>query len=176
MKESFAEFIKIYLKGMIPFFMTLVLMLLNFLPTHIPFSHFLRPDISMICIYFWVLYRSDLFGLVSVIILGVASDSLSGTPFGINLFVFLLTYVLTLTYWSYVYAKSFLISWVGFALVLASGLICKWLLLSVYYKTFLLLSHIGLTFMVTLLIYPLIARLNIMVQNKYLSFDGEIHE
>lgn len=176
MKESFGEILRLYFKGLVPFLLTLFFILLNFIPTHLPLAHFFRPDVAMVCVYFWVLYRPDLFGLMSIIVLGIAVDTLSGLPFGVHLFVFLIAYLLTIIYGRYVYAKSFSISWFGFVLVLAGSLVSKWLLLSIYYKTFLLFSHIILTFIVTILIYPFIAYLNIVIQNKYLSFDGEIHE
>ena len=176
MEESLSEIMVLSLKKLIPLCVTLFWVLALCVPTHLPLSHFFRPDLAMACLYFWVLYRSDLFSILCVLILGVVSDSLSGTPFGLNLLVFVVAYILTLTYGSYVNTKPFFISWIGFALVFLLVLFLKWILLSIYHKTFLLTEHIALTYVTTVLIYPLMARINIFVQNKYLRFEGEIHE
>ena len=176
MEESFSEILILSAKKLIPLFVTLFWVLVLCVPTHLPLSHFFRPDLAMACLYFWVLYRSDLFSIFCVLILGVVSDSLSGTPFGLNLLVFIFAYMLTLTYGSYVNTKPFFISWIGFALVFLLVLFLKWLLLSIYYKTFLFVEYIVLTYVTTILIYPLMTRINIFVQNKYLRFEGEIHE
>jgi len=176
MKESLSEILVLSFKKLIPLFLTLFCVLVLFVPSHIPLSHFFRPDLAMACLYFWVLYRSDLFSVFCVVVLGVVSDSLSGTPFGLNLLVFVFAYILTLTYGSYVNTKPFFISWVGFALVFFLSLFLKWILLSIYHKMFLPVPHILLTYAATVLIYPLMAQINIFVQNKYLRFEGEINE
>lgn len=176
MKESFSEILILSFKKLIPLFLTLFCVLVLFVPTHMPLSHLFRPDLAMACLYFWVLYRSDLFSTFCVLILGVVSDSLSGMPFGLNLLVFIFAYILTLTYGSYVNTKPFFISWVGFAIVFFLSLFLKWILLSIYHKMFLPVPHIFLTYASTVLMYPLMAQINIFVQNKYLRFEGEINE
>ena len=123
MKDSFSEILILSFKKTIPLFFTLFWVLVLCVPTHLPLSHFFRPDLAMACLYFWVLYRSDLFSVFSVVILGFVSDTLSGTPFGVDLFVFIFVYILTLTYGSYANTKPFLVSWFGFALVFLAGLV-----------------------------------------------------
>lgn len=176
MKESLSEILILSLKKAIPLLLALFFVLAFCVPLPFPSSHYFRPDLAAACLYFWVLYRPDLFSVLSVVILGMASDGVSGTPFGLNLMAFVLMYVLTLTYGSYVNTKPFLVSWFGFAVVFLAGLFAKWLILSVYYKTFLLTEHIYLTYMATVLIYPLVARINIFVQNQYLRFEGDLNE
>ena len=176
MKESFSEILLLSLKKAIPLLLTIFFVLVFCVPLPLPHIHYFKPDVGAACLYFWVLYRSDLFSVLSVALLGLAIDGVSGTPFGLNLMVFMLMYILTLTYGSYVNTKPFLISWFGFAVVFLAALFAKWLILSVYYKVFLLTEHIFLTYFATVLIYPLLARINIFVQNTYLRFEGEIHE
>jgi len=176
MKESLTDILQSYFKKLIPLMLTLLFMFINMIPSHIPLANFLRPDMVLMCLYFWVLYRSDLFGFFCVLILGIVSDNLSGMPYGVNIFTFIVAYLLTLLYGYYMYAKSFFVSWVGFAVVLLISLFCKWMVLCFYHKTYLQVDNIFLTYGMTVFLYPLMARLNIFVQNKYLSFEGEIHE
>ena len=63
MKESLSEMLMISFKRHIPLFLTLFCVILLCVPTHLPLSHFFRPDLAMACLYFWVLYRSDLFSM-----------------------------------------------------------------------------------------------------------------
>ena len=176
MKESLREILNGYFKKTIPLLTTLFLVLIGFVPTHLPFSHFLRPDLALICLYFWVLYRLDLFGVLSVIVLGLVVDSLSGAPFGMNICVLVFAYILTITYGSYVNTKPFLISWIGFAIVCFLALLFKWVSFSIYYKTFLSFGHILMSYLVSILIYPFIAQLNIFIQNAYLKDEEVINE
>ncbi len=176
MKESFAELAANQLKKFIPFFVTLFLVLIDFVPTHLPLSHFLRPDLALICVYFWLLYRLDLFGVVSTLLLGLVVDSLSGVPLGTNICVFMLVYLLTMMISSYVNTKPFMISWLVFALIALAAFLFKWILFCVYYRVFLTLPNILTTYLVTVLIYPLIARLNMALQNRYLKTSEDIDE
>lgn len=176
MKDSFAEIASNQLKKFIPFLLTLFLVLIDFVPTHLPLSHFLRPDLALICVYFWLLYRLDLFGVVSVLLLGVVVDSLSGVPLGTNICVFMLVYLLTMMISSYVNTKPFMISWLIFALIAFVAFLFKWILFCVYYRVILELPNILTTYIVTVLIYPLIARLNMLLQERYLKTSEDIDE
>ncbi|MBR2299674.1 MAG: rod shape-determining protein MreD [Alphaproteobacteria bacterium] len=176
MKESFTEILTGCFKRYFPLLMALLFVLISFVPIHLPSWHILKPDFAIIFLYFWALYRSDLFGIVSVIILGLAVDSLSGAPFGMNIIVFVFAYILTLRYANYVNVKPFFISWVGFAFVCFISFFLKWILFSVYYKTFLSFLHILINCAETILIYPLIARLNMYVQNEFLGGDEILDE
>jgi len=172
MNDTWIEILSAKLKNMIPILSALGLVLIAFIELHLPFLHSLRPDVACISVYFWVLYRLDLFGIFSTFFLGLIVDSLSGAPFGMNVFVLSLVYVLTISYGSYVNTKPFLISWLGFAAVFFAALVFKWVVFSVYYRVFLSFWHIFITYAVTVLIYPLIARLNMFLQNRYLADEG----
>ena len=69
MNESLIEVLTAKFKMVVPFLCSLFLVLMDFIAVYIPLSHYLRPDIACICVYFWVLYRLDMFGIISVAIL-----------------------------------------------------------------------------------------------------------
>ena len=176
MDDSFSDIIYNQIRRILPLLYTILLILLAYIPVCIPLSKFLRPDVSMICVYFWSLYRRDLFGPISVACVGVVADSLSATPLGSNMFVFMLIYVLAINFSSLVNTKPFVVSWVGFSIISLVAFLIKWLVISVYYSTF--LSFIGILtgYVATVLLYPLIARLNVFVQNKFLANEEVIYE
>ena len=176
MEDSFSDIILYQFKKVLPLLFTVILVMLAYVPIRIPFSKFLRPDVAMICVYFWTLYRRDLFGPISVAVLGIVADSLGAVPLGINMFVFILVYVLAITYGMFVNTKPFAISWIGAALILLVAYITKWLLMSVYYSVFLPFTGTCIGYLATILLYPLIARLNIFMQNRFLANDEVIYE
>lgn len=176
MEESFFEIISGNFKKIIPLILSLFLVLINFIPVHIPLTHFLRPDLAIISVYFWVLYRPDLFGPVSTLILGLFVDFLSASPLGLHVFVLMSMYVLIVTLAGYVNTKPFITSWVGFGIICFIALFLKWVLLSCYTHHLISMAYIVITYFVTVLIYPLFARFDIYIQNKFLSVDEAIDE
>ena len=169
MDETLTEFLGNHLKRFLPLLCSIFLLLIIYIPVHLPLSRFLRPDLGMICVYFWALYRQDLFGAASAFVLGLIADSLSAVPFGLNSFVFIFIFVLSSASSSYVNMKPFAVSWAGFALVSFLASVSKWLLASVFYSRFLAFGNIFVGYMATVCLYPLIARLNIFIQNRYLA-------
>jgi len=92
------------------------------------------------------------------------------------MFVFISVYVLAITFGIYVNTKPFAISWIGFALISLVAFLIKWLLMSVYYSNFLPLTGVLLGYVATVLLYPLVARLNVVIQNRFLATDEVIYE
>lgn len=176
MDESIDEIVEYGLKKLLPFLCSVVLLLLTYIPIHLPLSQFLRPDVAMICVYFWVLYRRDLFGVFTVVLLGLINDSLSAVPTGINIFILMMIYVQTCSFGSYVNTKPFSVSWGGFAIISFLAFTIKWLLLSMYYSHFLPFGGVFAGYLATALLYPLIARLNIFIQNNFLAGEEVIYE
>lgn len=176
MDDSFSDILMLQLKRLLPLFCSLMLILAACIPVHLPLSKFLRPDVGMICVYFWTLYRQDLFGSLSVFLLGFVADSISGVPIGLNIFVFLLVFVLASTFGCYVNTKPFAVSWAGFAVISLLAFGAKWLLASVYYSRFLLSGGILAAYATTVMIYPLLAWFNIFIQNRFLAGEEVIYE
>ena len=176
MKESFREMTVNYLKTLIPFFSTLLLVLICFVPTHIPLSHFLRPDVGLACVYFWVLYHRDVFGLAALALLGIIVDTLSGTPLGVHIAVFVFVYLMTIYFGNLVNTKPFIVSWTGFAGVCLMALFIKGGILSLYHSKTVPILYVLMTYLATVLIYPLITKFNIFLYDKYLFDDEVIYE
>lgn len=176
MKESLKEAALYRIKALIPFFSSLFLMLVFFVPTHIPLSHFLRPDIGLICVYFWALYCRNVFGLISIILLGAVMDTLSMMPMGLHIAVFVFVYLMAAYFGNLVNTKPFIVSWTSFAVVCFMALGLKTAILSLYYHRMIPFLYVLMIYAASVLIYPLIARINIWLKEKYLTDDEEIYE
>lgn len=172
MEESLSEVISQQFKKLLPLLCSAVSLLVSYIPVHLPFISMLRPDMGLICVFFWALYRQDLFNFGSAFVLGFLADCMSAAPLGLNVFVYLFIFMLCSTFGRFINMKPFMVNWCGFASVLAFALLIKWLLISFYYRQFLPLSGVAFSYGATLFWYPLIARLNMWIQNRYL-FDAE---
>lgn len=172
MEESLSEVISQRFKKLLPLLCSAGFLLISYIPVHLPFFSMLRPDMGLICVFFWALYRQDLFNFGSAFTLGFVADCMSAAPLGLNVFVYLFIFMLCSTFGRFINMKPFRVSWFGFAAVLALALLLKWLLISFYYRRFLALGGVSLAYGVTLFWYPLIARVNMWIQNRFL-FDAE---
>lgn len=176
MDESISNVVSYQLKKILPLISSVLLVLFTYIPLSVPLLKFLRPDVALICVYFWTLYRRDLFGPISVALLGVVSDSLTSLPLGTNMFVFIFVYIMSINYARFVNAKSFAVGWFGFAIISFVAFFVKWLMMSFYYSQFLHFLGIFAGYISTILLYPLIVRLNVFVQNKMIANEEVVYE
>lgn len=176
MEESFSEIIENFFKKLLPLLSAIILMLLAYIPVHLPLSPFLRPDIGVICVFFWSLYRQDLFNVFSAFFLGVIADSMSAVPLGLNIFIYLFIFVVCSIFGRYINMKPFIINWIGFASISAMAIGLKWLLASVYYSQFLPVTETIAGYAATVFLYPLFARLNMYIQNRFLLDEEAVYE
>src|SRR4051812_6547521 len=77
-------------RRMVPFALTLTLMLFALTPAQIPALSHLTPMYALAAVYFWSIYRPDLIGYGTVFGLGILEDLLTGTPLGSSALVLLL--------------------------------------------------------------------------------------
>ena len=94
MSEDLDENITSLFQRLLPFMSSVLLLLISYIPLDFSVFNNIRPSIGLICVYFWMLHRPDLFNLWSVYFLGVIDDIISSAPFGSNIFAMLLLYVL----------------------------------------------------------------------------------
>ena len=170
MREDLKENMKLSIQKSVPFLLSLLFILFNYIPSGLSFSHILRPAIGMICVFYWMLHRPDLFNMFMVFFLGFISDIMSSAPMGADIIAFLTVYVLLSNMFSFFNSKPFIFIWYGFAFIfiLAEGV--KWLLVSVYYGKFIPLGSLFFTILFTIACYPVISFINDAAR-KYLMND-----
>lgn len=171
MAKEFEENITSIFQHMLPFLVSAILLLFSYVPFDFMFLNSIRPAMGMICVYFWLQHRPDLFNLWSVFFLGVLDDVVTSSPLGSNIFELLLMYVLVNNTSRFLNAKPFIVLWYGFALLALVTMLSRWLIVSVYYSQFLPLSMLFFSYMVTIAVYPLISLLLAFVQNNFIQDD-----
>ena len=166
LSESFSENLFLSLQRLIPLISSILLLFLSYIPIDIAFSSSIRPVVSLICAYFWVVHRPDLFNLGSVYVLGIVEDVITSAPFGSNVFMLLLMYLLASNLAKYFSAKPFVFTWYVFAGLAFVVMLARWLLVSVYYSQFLPLGMLMFSVLATAAFYPVFSFVNAFIQNR----------
>lgn len=166
MNENWREIFVVYLQKLLPLLSALLLLFVSYMPALPMVFH---PSISVICVYYWMLHRPDVFNLFSVFVLGLVQDLISSAPWGSNVFGLLILFVLASNFLKYFNGKPFEVIWAGFVPAAFAAMFAKWFILSVYYSQFLPLGRLFLSFLITIAIYPVISLVNVFVQNKLMT-------
>lgn len=170
MQDEVTENLKIYIQRMTPLLFSVFLILLSYVPLDFPLANNIRPAVGMVCVYYWIIHRPDLFNLLSVYLLGLAEDILSSVPLGTNIFTLLVLYILLLNLARFFNGKPFIITWYGFAILSLLTFFAKWLMLSIYYGEFLPVVSVFFSYLFSIAAYPVLSLMNAFVQD-YLIQD-----
>ncbi len=170
MQEEVTENVKNSFQRLIPLCFSLLLLCLSCIPFKITFFDYARSAVGLVCVYYWLIHRPDIFNLFSVYLLGLVADILSAVPLGTNIFTYLILYILLLNLGRFFNGKPFVVTWYGFAILSLITLFCKWLMVSIYYSQFLPFAQILFGYLFVVAAYPILSLLNAFVQN-YLIQD-----
>jgi rod shape-determining protein MreD len=171
MKRIVWQRIDVIARKSTPFTITLFLIILSIVPTHLPGFARVAPMLAVMAIYHWTLYRPELLPAVALFFLGLLQDSLSGTPLGVNVLVFLTVYGVVLTQRRFFAGKSFFVTWLGFVLVAAGATLEGWLLVSAFHVTLIETTAVLYCYVLTAGTFPLLAWMLIRWQQAFLRFE-----
>ena len=160
------------IQRLLPLLTSLFWLFVFYIPSDFLLSSNIRPKVAIICVYFWLLNRPDIFNLGSVFVLGIVEDVISSAPIGSNAFALLLLYILVTNLSKYFNSKPFSVMWYGFALLSFVVIFARWLVVSVYYSQFLPVPILLFSFLATIAFYPIISIANVFVQNNLI--DDEV--
>ncbi len=172
MREGWHETLANWLLKWLPLFVSVLWLMVSFIPLKSEISANARPMLGLMCVYFWTAYRSDLFSLMSIFILGLISDVLSVAPLGIHLFMYLIMYLSVTKISKYINDKTFEILWIGLALLLPVAMLAGWLLMSIYYANFLPLKSLLFSYLISVALYPLFGGINALIVNNCLQDEN----
>ena len=169
MSEDIDENITSLFQRILPLASSILLLMISYIPLDFSLFNNIRPAIGIICVYFWVNHRPDLFNLWSAYFLGLLDDIISAAPFGSNILALLVLYVLITNTSRFINAKPFIVTWYWFALLSLVTMLARWLVVSVYYSQFLPLTILGFSYLVTAAAYPLVSLLLAYIQNRWIQ-------
>jgi rod shape-determining protein MreD len=159
MSNALALKIEAAARATVPAGLTAVLMLLGSIPVKGLHVQVLEPVLAFASIYYWTLYRPDLMPAALVFALGLLYDVLSGAPVGAHAAMLVVAHAVLTRQRRFLIDKTFILNWVGFAVLAAGGCVLIWLAASVFYSA--PVDPWGLLFqtLMTIVAYPLVFRL-----------------
>ena len=145
-------------RNILPFGLTVVVMLFGLTPTYVPGLAQITPMYSLVAIYFWAIYRPDLLGYGIGFAVGVLEDLLTGAPLGVGALTLLLTQWVVFNQQKFFHAKPFAITWFAFALVALGAALLKWFCVGLITASgFTPFGDLMAAYLITVAAYPVIA-------------------
>ena len=157
-----------HIRNLAPFSVTAFLVVLNAIALPVPGYATVTPNLALMCIYYWSIYRPDLLSYAAILILGLLHDTLVGAPAGLNTLIFLVAAGVVRSQRRLLLGKSFVVVWCGFApLVLGAG-IASWLLMCLLAGAIIGPTPGLFQSMLTLVLLPCVGWLLMRVQRAFL--------
>jgi rod shape-determining protein MreD len=145
-------------RRILPFGLTMIVLLFGLTPTHIPGLAQITPMYALVAVYFWSIYRPDLLGYGSGFAIGVLEDLLTGAPLGAGALTLLLTQWVVFNQQKFFHAKPFVVTWFAFVLVAFGAAFLKWFCIGLVTESgFTPFGDLFAAYLITVAVYPVIA-------------------
>lgn len=132
MKSAVWQNLDLAARKLTPFLLSLVLVVLNLVPLHLPGYAAISPSFALMAVYYWALHRPSLLPSGAVFIVGLLQDFLSGGPIGQNAAVLVVVYIIAVSQARFFYGKSFFVVWWGFLVVSLGVATMEWIIASLF--------------------------------------------
>lgn len=157
------------IRNLLPVESALVLLLLGVLIWPIPFVGAVSPSLVLVGVYYWAIYRPDLFRPLFVFLLGLLNDAVHFLPIGLSAIIFLGVHQLAYAHRRYFVNQIFFMLWVGFALLAFLSMAVMWLAMSFYHDEPMAVMPILIQLALTIALFPIPAWGLIRLQRAFLS-------
>ncbi len=152
------------LRSLIPVFTTLAFILVGVFVWPLPFIGDITPSLGLLAIYYWAIYRPDLFRPFVAFLLGILNDSIHFLPLGLSAFVFVGVYQLAFSHRRFFVGQIFYMLWSGFAFVAFLASAFTWSVLAFFSEETPALVPVFMQLLLTIAIFPLPAWILIRLQ------------
>lgn len=147
----------LWVRQLVPVGTTLLLLLLNVMPTRIPDFAAMAPALTLMGVFYWTIYRPDLLSPLMAFVIGLLHDVVAGTPLGVNALVLVLVHGAAASQRRFFLGNTFAVAWWGFGVVAMAGMALSWALVSLLYVRLLDTRSIVFAYLMTLSLYPVIS-------------------
>jgi rod shape-determining protein MreD len=157
-------------RRMMPFGITLILMLFAMTPTYITGLSHITPMYAFMSVYFWSIYRPDLLGYGTVFSIGLLEDLLAGTPLGSSALILLVCQRVVFSQQKFFNSRPFALIWAAFALLAGGASFIRWVCVGLAGATgFTPFGTMVAAYLMTIALYPVVAWLMAKAQMKLLA-------
>ena len=113
------------------------------------------PIIPLVIVFFWSIYGPNYLPALSVFLIGLLQDLLTGGPLGLWAGVYLVVQFVVMSQRSYFMGREQKVVWLGFALVALGASVILWLVMSLMSGVLLPAGALLSQMLATVMIYPL---------------------
>jgi rod shape-determining protein MreD len=138
-----------------PAAITLILAISTVVPMSMPGGLVVVPHLTLMSVFYWTVYRPDLMPPTVILIIGLLQDLLTGGWLGLTPLLLLGTYWAILPQRRAFLGKPFILTWLGFLVVLSVATLITWLVVSLLSQRLLPPAQSLAQFVTSLLTFPL---------------------
>jgi rod shape-determining protein MreD len=157
------------LRGTVPLMLTLCLVLLTVVPFRVPDLAVVMPSLAMMAVFYWSIYRPDLFPAAGAFLVGLTQDALGGGPLGLMALILVLVHGVVISQRRVFVGKSFFVAWWGFAIIASGAFAASWLLASICSGALMPAGPLLSQALLTIILYPCFGRLFGRVHQRALA-------
>ena len=154
-----------WLRALVPLAVAIGAVLIDVLPLLGLGPWGLTPFTTLCVVYFWSMYRPDLFTAGAAFATGIVYDALAGLPLGAAALMLLLVRQMVVVQQRFFLARSFLVVWFCFLLLAPAIEIARWLLLSLWWGRVFAFQPVVLSLLLTIALYPVASMLLTRIHN-----------
>jgi len=157
MRPTASQRLDLWLRQSTPMAITAVLAVLSVVTIGIPGYSAVVPGFTAMATFYWAVFRPDLQPASALFLIGVLQDILTGTPLGLTAVSLLLLHALALSQRRALVTKPFLLTWVGFMVILLPVAVLAWVMMSALQFRLIGPEPAVFQYLVTVLGFPVVA-------------------
>lgn len=115
MRQSLLHRIDLWARGLVPFALAALLVVLSLAPVRLPGFGAIAPWLPLIAVYFWSAHRPDLLPVWAVFLLGLFCDLATGGPLGVSSVALMLVQLSVKSQRRHILPQPFIVQWSFFA-------------------------------------------------------------
>ena len=154
---------------------TFILFMMSLTSFSLPMTGQVRPYFILMVIYYWAIYRPTFIPPVVVFFIGLFFDFLSGFPMGIHAILFLAAQWVIRDQRLFLMGQPYIMVWIGFALTCLFVYALEWGAFSLMNQSLLSVVPVLGSFSISILLFPLITLLFILVHRLLPVASHTIH-
>ena len=148
-----------------PFITSAMLVMFSALPVYPPGYGQVAADVGLMTVFYWAIYRPDLFPAIAAFVLGLWQDILVGSPIGLHALILLLASWAIVSQRTFFQGKSFAVVWWCFSLVALAASLLSWIIFCGFNFTLMNPAPVLFQAALTVGIFPFMAWLLARVQH-----------
>lgn len=139
-----------------PVMLSVIFVFLSLMPISIPGLPSVAPDLVLMAVFHWAVYRPGLLPGIAVLAIGLLQDILSGLPLGLSSVIYVIAYLVVASQRNFFQGKGFVTLWLGFMVVATVADAAAWGLASVLNGAMIDPLALTVQWALTVMVFPVV--------------------